>query len=405
MLTQVESALTLKSIAVSPVDELYLLDATSFELIYLNAKAEETAQLNGATARQNIELLLGITEEQLQAYVETQKACKTLFESQSKAPSYLRSDNGSQLRVMLVQSDAKEYILVTRTETSVSEHVIMALNETEERFEAIVSNIPGMVFQCMMDESGELSFTYVSDACHAVLGITPEELMEDGYEFLAIMNERDRKDLRAKLYESVETLEKLDWEGRVWIDGWQDTKWLNMRASTKKLPNGHTVWDGILFNITASKKEKEAMEQSRRDLEKLNAHMSHIKEQERMSIAREIHDDLGGNLTAMQMSLSTLALQAGTENAVSAEQLQDLEALVNRTFEAVHRISGNLRPSVLDLGIVDALDWQVNQFKKQVDIHAKFITNQSAISLSTEQAMALFRVCQEALALVCCMAN
>jgi len=344
MLTQVESALTLKSIAVSPVDELYLLDATSFELIYLNAKAEETAQLNGATARQNIELLLGITEEQLQAYVETQKTCKTLFESQSKAPSYLRSDNGSQLRVMLVQSDAKEYILVTRTETSVSEHVIMALNETEERFEAIVSNIPGMVFQCMMDESGELSFTYVSDACHAVLGITPEELMEDGYEFLAIMNERDRKDLRAKLYESVETLEKLDWEGRVWIDGWQDTKWLNMR-----------------------------------------------------SIAREIHDDLGGNLTAMQMSLSTLALQAGTENAVSAEQLQDLEALVNRTFEAVHRISGNLRPSVLDLGIVDALDWQVNQFKKQVDIHAKFITNQSAISLSTEQAMALFRVCQEAL--------
>jgi signal transduction histidine kinase len=70
---------------------------------------------------------------------------------------------------------------------------------------------------------------------------------------------------------------------------------------------------------------------------------------------------------------------------------------VNRTFEAVHRISGNLRPSILDLGIVDAIEWQLNQFKKQVGLECQFKTSQAEIVLSTEQSMALFRICQESL--------
>jgi two-component system, NarL family, sensor histidine kinase UhpB len=156
-------------------------------------------------------------------------------------------------------------------------------------------------------------------------------------------------------------------------------------------------WDGVMFNITQSKHEKQQIEQSRRDLAQLTAHMNHIKEQERISIAREIHDDLGGNLTAIKMGLASIAKQITEGKVVDLEQTSNLESIVNRTFEAVHRISGNLRPSILDLGIVDAIEWQLNQFKKQVGLECQFTTNQSEISLASEQSMALFRICQESL--------
>lgn len=74
-----------------------------------------------------------------------------------------------------------------------------------------------------------------------------------------------------------------------------------------------------------------------------------------------------------------------------------LQAIINQTFDAVHRISGNLRPNILDLGLVDALEWQVNQFKKQLGVAARFVTNCRDLECDADQSMALFRICQEAL--------
>lgn len=399
MLALIESQVILKTLSLSPSDELYLLDAQTLTIIDANEEAkaavdQEITQMDLPA----IERFFGINRHVITSQVSAQKKQQPLFNIQSNQPLLQHPANGRQLRVMLVQSGLKDYILVTRSEISPSEKIVMALTESEERYEAIVSNMPGLVFQMGMDEEGEIYFSYVKEeGSHDLLGISAEELLSDSNAFLTIMNARDRSELRSKLRQSSETQERLDWEGRVWIDGWQDTKWVNIRASTRQLSNGHAMWDGFMVNITQSKLEKQAMEQSRLDLEKLNARMSHIKEQERISIAREIHDDLGGNLTAIKMSLVALNQQAEQGKTVTPEQLHDMENIVNSTFEAVHKISGNLRPSVLDLGIVDALEWQVNQFKKQVEIDANFITSHAEISLSTDQTMALYRICQESL--------
>jgi two-component system, NarL family, sensor histidine kinase UhpB len=286
---------------------------------------------------------------------------------------------------------------VKNSETTSNLTVIDALNDSESRFQAIVSNIPGLVFQLQMTQSQQYKFIYLSEGCDALLGMSPEELAEDPGEFFAIMNAFDKSQLKQKMLDTAHSGLRLDWEGRVWIDGWQDTKWINMRATTRKLENGDVQWDGIMFNITQSKREKQEIEQSRRDLQQLSAHMNHIKEQERISIAREIHDDLGGNLTAIKMGLNSITQQITAGQTVTEEQTQMLVSIVNRTFEAVHRISGNLRPNILDLGIVDAVEWQLKQFKKQVNVDVKFIVNKSEIAIDTDRAMELFRICQEAL--------
>jgi signal transduction histidine kinase len=161
-------------------------------------------------------------------------------------------------------------------------------------------------------------------------------------------------------------------------------------------------WDGIMTNITASKQEQEETRRSRARLAELTEHIEQVKEQERTRIAREIHDDLGGNLTAIKMALSMLAARL-PEDAGLAEKADYLDSLVDRTIEAVHRISLDLRPSTLDLGIVAALEWQAREFEKQMGIACIMRTDGGDAEkdidgdLDPDHASALFRIFQEAL--------
>ncbi len=272
-----------------------------------------------------------------------------------------------------------------------------ALYESERRFSAIVSSIPGLVFQMHMTTDGQVVFTYLSEGCEALLGIPAAALLKDTQTLLNAMEAHSASQFRQKLQKSAKQHKRLDWEGRIWIADWQDMKWVNIRATVQDLGQGAVQWDGIMLNISQSKHEKQEIEQARSDLQALTAHVQQVKEQERVSIAREIHDDLGGNLTAMKLGLSTMIQQIEGGLPVSLEQATMLQAIINQTFDAVHRISGNLRPNILDLGLVDALEWQVNQFKKQLGISAKFVTNCHDLECDADQSMALFRICQEAL--------
>jgi signal transduction histidine kinase len=151
-----------------------------------------------------------------------------------------------------------------------------------------------------------------------------------------------------------------------------------------------------MTNITASKLEQEETRHSRARLAELTDHIQQVKEQERTRIAREIHDDLGGNLTAIKMALAMLAARL-PDDATLLEKANYLDDLVDRTIEAVHRISLDLRPSTLDLGIVAALEWQAREFEKQMDIACVFRSVDREIELDPDHASALFRIFQEAL--------
>lgn len=152
-----------------------------------------------------------------------------------------------------------------------------------------------------------------------------------------------------------------------------------------------------MTNITQSKLEEREIKRSRAQLAELSAHVETVKEKERMRIAREIHDDLGGNLTAIKMALSLMVRRLPTEDATLAEKARYLDALVDRTIEAVHRISVDLRPGILDCGIVAAIDWQAKEFEKQLGIPCEVWSNREDIDLHPDQSTALFRIFQEAL--------
>src|SRR5471032_484502 len=273
------------------------------------------------------------------------------------------------------------------------------LEQVRSRFDAIVSNTPGLVYQFVLHADGRVSFPYLSDGCQALLGLTAADLAAEPARFLNLILADDRKSYLESMRASAAALWSWNWEGRIWVDAWKDVKWINLRSTPHAADGGGVRWDCNMTNTTESKLEQMEVRHSRARLAELGAHAERVKEQERSRIAREIHDELGGNLTAIKMAVAMLAARLPADQA--SQHLHDkagyVDALVDRTIDAVHRISLDLRPAMLDLGIVAALEWQSKEFEKQAGIRCTVSANQKEIELGLDHATALFRIFQEAL--------
>ncbi len=268
----------------------------------------------------------------------------------------------------------------------------------ESRFQAIVSNTPGLVFQCRLLADGTLDFPYLSDGCHALLGISPQELHAAPARFLELLLPEDRAAFHESMQASAASGKAWNWEGRIRVTQWNDIKWINLRCTPRLTPGAPAQWDGIMSNITQSKLEQAEILRSRAQLAELSAHVEKIKEEERTRIAREIHDDLGGNLTAIKMALALLVKRLPANgNPEVLDKAHYVDTLVDRTLESIHRIAGDLRPGVLDFGIAAAIEWQAREFEKQAGIACTLAIAMDEMELPPDQATALFRIFQEAL--------
>lgn len=261
----------------------------------------------------------------------------------------------------------------------------------------LVSHTPALVYQFQLKPDGSVAFPYLSDGCLALLGLAGADLQAGPEQFERLILPDDRPAYRASMQASANSLWSWNWEGRIWVEAWKDVKWINLRATPRQLPDGAVQWDGIMSNITDSKQEQLEVRASRARLAELTAHIEKVKEQERERIAREIHDDLGGNLTAIKMGLAMLAARLPEGDDTLQQKAAYVDALVDRTIDAVHRLTLDLRPSVLDFGLLPALEWQVKEFEAQAGIACRLQASMKELELAPDQATALFRIAQEAL--------
>lgn len=147
----------------------------------------------------------------------------------------------------------------------------------------------------------------------------------------------------------------------------------------------------------AGREAAAALAQSESRLRALTRHLETVKEEERRRIAREIHDDIGATLTAMRFELVGLARQLSGQTD-SSLRLRAISNLLEQAVTASHRIQHNLRPPVLDAGLVAALQWLVRSFASRAVLPARFETNREDLPLPAECAAAMYRVAQESLA-------
>jgi len=167
--------------------------------------------------------------------------------------------------------------------------------------------------------------------------------------------------------------------------------------SKLKLADG-TIFTVILWDITERKKAEEELKRSREDLRILAARLQQAREEERALLAREIHDQLSGALTALKMDLSFLANRVPQEDAALTENTESMATLIDATLNSVRNIATQLRPSVLDdLGLIAAIEWQTEEFQNRSGIKCRLDLEWEKVALDKNRSTAIFRIFQEAL--------
>lgn len=381
----------LESAALSSLDDAYLIDPLRLNLLAALVDGSEY----DAAAYPLDELLHALAQPQARKVLDSAPGEITLIDISHA----LQEINGyfAEFRLLLVGQGAERALLVMRDSRAFSRHILHVLQEGGSKLSALISNTPGVVYQARMNRDGVIGFLYLSDACKPLLGEEADTLISKPEVFLSLIDEDDRLAYEKNIRQSAQSLSVLNWTGRFWMKEWQDIKWINLRASPRRMPDDTVLWEGIMTNITQSRREQLAIRQSHQKLARLSAQMAQIKEKERLRIAQEIHDDLGGNLTAIRLGLSSIIKRLDPANEALLAKARQLESIVDDTFESAHRIASDLRPNVLELGIVAALEWQAAQFAEKIGIDCEFACNHAEVDISTDQAIALFRICQEAM--------
>jgi len=162
------------------------------------------------------------------------------------------------------------------------------------------------------------------------------------------------------------------------------------------------LWDGvrqfqvICNDITGRKLAEEEVIKSKKLLEDLHKHLNEIRENERASISREIHDQIGQSMTVLKLDLNRMHKYINT-NPEALAKLEGMIELVSDTIKDVQRISSDLRPGILDeLGLVPAIEWYCDEFEKRTGIKCILKLDDSDYS-DSQINLVFFRVLQETL--------
>ena len=152
----------------------------------------------------------------------------------------------------------------------------------------------------------------------------------------------------------------------------------------------------IASDLSETKRAEQELRASSEQLRNLAAHLLSVREEERARISREVHDELGQSLTAVKMDLAWLAGRLPRRNGRMLKRICSTRQLANSIIQSVRRISTELRPAVLDLGLAAAVEWQVQDFEARSGIQCKVrLLTRDVVASNASTAM--FRIFQETL--------
>lgn len=271
-----------------------------------------------------------------------------------------------------------------------------ALKESEERYQRMTTNVPGMVFKLRREPSGKFQFLYASQGSVVVTGLDPQTLTADFDAFLALMEPADRAQVLATLEDSSTRSVPWNWAGRLRPAHEAIEKWIAIRAKPRHADDGTLLWDGVVFDDTQNRLAQLEIERSREELRALSVHLQSVREEEKSRIAREVHDELGSTLTALRMDLDWLRDRQDRQDPPTREKYNMMRSLVESAVSTTRKIVTDLRPSILDdLGLASALRWQIGEYRKHTDAALHLTTPEPDISIDRERALVFFRIFQE----------
>lgn len=154
----------------------------------------------------------------------------------------------------------------------------------------------------------------------------------------------------------------------------------------------------LQMRIEREERVMASLERSRQQLRRLSVYQNEVREQERIRIARDIHDQLGQSLTILKMDLSWVKRHGSMADTVMDEKIKAMAQVIEAAMESLHAVTAELRPVMLDdFGLAAAVEWQAEAFTRRSGISCHLENNGFEPDLPKELATALFRIFQETL--------
>lgn len=273
-------------------------------------------------------------------------------------------------------------VLGTLQDITFQKNILEQIKYEKELSDILINSLPGLFY--MFNKKGE--YVLWNENLEKISGYTKEEIKcINPVEFVP---EDQREEVAGKI-------------ANVFINGSDFVEADFYTKDKKRIPyyftgifinyNGEDCMMGVGIDIS----EKVKIEN---ELREFSSRIQNIREEERTMIAREIHDELGQQLTGLKMNLSWINKKMTHDNPEISSKVNDSIHIIENTIQSVRKIATQLRPSILDdLGLIAALEWQTEDFQKRFNITSSFFCNQSFVEINKDKATAIFRIYQESL--------
>jgi PAS domain S-box-containing protein len=244
-------------------------------------------------------------------------------------------------------------------------------------------------------------FTYINPAFTSLYGFTADEIIGKTTPRIfksGVLNKTIYEDFWRTLLKGEEVRGEL-------INKKKDGILINIEASSTPIideDNKIIGFLGIQRDITERKLAEKALYNSQLQLKNFAAHLQNIREEEKIAVAREIHDDLGQILVALKIEIGLFKQKIIKDDSVKSDEIVSkfdfLFGMVDKTIKTTRRIMSGLRPEIIDsLGFIEAGKSYVLEFEERNHLPCQFESKISELKINSQQAVALFRILQEAL--------
>lgn len=236
------------------------------------------------------------------------------------------------------------------------------------------------------------SFAYVNDEACRALGYSRDELLGMG---VVGLDPNIDAEIWAGHWADIQRDQSITMESH---HQRRDGSFFPIEVMSNYFEYGGAAYSlGLVRDISERKQAERRLHESLELLQELSARRDHAREEEKTRIAREIHDELGQQLTALRLGLGTIGFQVEHKRPIVPERVRALLGMVDESIKTVRGIATDLRPAVLDSGLEVALQWLTLRSHEQTGIDCACEIDPPLSPLNSYQEIALFRIAQESL--------
>jgi PAS domain S-box-containing protein len=354
------------------------------KVVYVNKKAEVLFNIDSTQLTNKSVYELFSTEEG-----EVESAIQETFISREYV--YLetwlaRFQKWFELNIYPSPSGLSIYI----RDITIRKKALLELNASEEKYRLFFENSMDGIL--LTDGKGKIFSA--NKAATEIFGMTVEEICKGGRK--AILDETDPGwsrffETRNKYGKAKGELRHFRNDGSVFLAEITSVKF--------KTAAGDEQTNTIIRDITERKRAEQDLNDSYQQIRRLTAYLQKVREDERANIAREIHDELGQQLTVMKMDISWMKkkVKNGDIEPLPAK-MDEVLSIIDGTVSSVRRIATDLRPSLLDdIGLIAAIEWEVDMFTKRTGIKVNLVKPDAISAMPNEYITGLYRILQESL--------